>query len=483
MKELLKKYPLHTLFILTYFAIFLYAKNAHILTIDVIYRPLIISLFISTFVLFCAYFLFLKKILKAGIWSSIVLFLLSNYGFIYDYLEKLYYAGYWPFENIHRYLILFFILAFVLAYFVVRISRYYFYNLTKLLNVLIPSLIVFNLFFIIINPYYREKESKECNNKVTLQTNSPKPDVYYFILDGYANFKVLKNFYKYENDTFYNFLMSNGFYIANNSYSNYYFTYNSLTSILNMKYLDNNSFISMYDNFVFRAFKSLGYTIFTVNSGYTVSNKFLCTDVDLNKEIINDYERTILKNTILRLDDLIGIIPFFRINQQLSFIKNFDYSYKSPKFVFAHIVCPHPPYVFNRNGELKPTNSFSDKTWDPKESYIEQLAFISNEMMKIITKIFNSYKDSNIKPIIILQSDHGPFFSHKNYEIVKYCRTHILNAIFLSNKDSLYQDISSVNTFRYIFKYEFGLNIKLIKDSMPGLYELKENRNFLNLYN
>ncbi len=483
MRDWLKKYPIHTLLILPYLAFFLYAKNAHILNIEMIIRPLLFSIFVSLIVLFSAYFLFSKKLLKAGIWSSFVLFLFANYGFIYDYIEQIYYAGYWPFSNIHRYLVLSYIIIIILAYFVVRISHYYFYNLTQWLNMLIPSLILFNVLFIIVNPYYKKRNDKECNNTIILQTNRPKPDVYYFILDGFSNFNALRNFYKYENDTFHKFLIDKGFFIAKNSYANYYYTSSSLPATLNMNYLSNNSLKSIKDNLVFRVFKSLGYTIYTVNSGYTVSNQFICADIDLNKEIINDYERAILKNTIFRLDDLVGIIPYFRIKQQLSFLKNIDSSYPSPKFIFAHIVCPHPPYVFDKNGKLKPTNSFSDKTWEPKESYLEQLEYISKEMMKTTEIILNNYNNSNIKPIIIIQSDHGPYFSHKNPEIVKYCRTHILNAMFLQNKDSLYHNISAINTFRYIFKYELGLNINLIKDSMAGLEELEKNRNYINLYN
>ena len=47
------------------------------------------------------------------------------------------------------------------------------------------------------------------------------PDIYYIILDGYAHFDTLRNIYGYDNSLFYDFLEKNGFYIPDNSLSNY----------------------------------------------------------------------------------------------------------------------------------------------------------------------------------------------------------------------------------------------------------------------
>ncbi len=483
MKRWLESYPIHTFLILPYLAIFLYTKNAHVLSINMTFRPLLVSLVVSGIIFLISYFLFAKKILKAGIWSSVVLFFLANYGFIYDFLEKFYYAGYWPFSSIHRYLLLLYIIIFVVLYLFIRYSNYYFYNFTRWLNILLPTMIFFNLLFIIVNPYSKGDITKTtCQCKQTL-TPKHTPDIYYFILDGYANPKCLKKYYRHPMDSFFNALEDQGFYVAYDAFANYFFTASSLPATLNMNYLSATSFRSISNNLVFCILKSMGYTIYTVNSGYTVSNSFVCSDVDLNKEIINEYERSILKKTIFRLDDLIGLLPYFRIKQQLSFIRQFTFQSNSPKFLFAHIVCPHPPYVFDKQGLLNPTNSFADKTWEPKEAYVDQLIYISKEIYSIVQQIQARYKDSTTKPVIVIQSDHGPFIAHSDKMATKYCRTHILNAFYVSCKDSLYPNISLVNTFRYIFKYELGLPIKLLSDSIAGISELEGNPNFINLTN
>src|SRR5262249_55856944 len=65
------------------------------------------------------------------------------------------------------------------------------------------------------------------------------PDVYYIILDGYARADTLKRECQFDNSEFLEQLRSRGFYVADQSCSNYPMTFMSLASSLNMSYLDN----------------------------------------------------------------------------------------------------------------------------------------------------------------------------------------------------------------------------------------------------
>ena len=73
---------------------------------------------------------------------------------------------------------------------------------------------------------------------------------------------------------------------------------------------------------------------------------------------------------------------------------------KSPKFIFSHIVSPHPPYIFDANGQkvnsdIKLNNDFDQD----KIKYIDQLKFITKKTKELVNIILNKSK----KSIIVIQ--------------------------------------------------------------------------------
>ncbi len=149
-----------------------------------------------------------------------------------------------------------------------------------------------------------------------------------------------------------------------------------------------------------------------------------------------------------------------------------------PKFVFAHIMAPHPPYLFGENGESVPgaTLKMGGGAWKQKKDYIKQLIFVNKEVKKIVSEILTKSKDP---PIIILQADHGPAstFSRDMFwqgagwsatptENMLRERMRIFNAYYLPSggNDLLYESITPVNTFRLVFDFYFNTNCGLLVD-------------------
>ena len=66
----------------------------------------------------------------------------------------------------------------------------------------------------------------------------PLPDIYYLILDRYADGETIRASYGYDNSAFYQYLTDKGFYIARDSRTNYIKTGLSLASSLNLTPLD-----------------------------------------------------------------------------------------------------------------------------------------------------------------------------------------------------------------------------------------------------
>jgi hypothetical protein len=146
------------------------------------------------------------------------------------------------------------------------------------------------------------------------------------------------------------------------------------------------------------------------------------------------------------------------------------------KFIFAHIFSPHPPFVFDANGQspdLVDMNYFGNE-WSRKDAFISQLIFINKKIVSAVDKILN---DSEIEPIIIIQGDHGTCTTCNSLEGNSAAmgdvtekmlreRLNILNAMYLPDggTDVLYSDISPVNTFRCILNFYFGEDLNLLKD-------------------
>ncbi len=126
----------------------------------------------------------------------------------------------------------------------------------------------------------------------------------------------------------------------------------------------------------------------------------------------------------------------------------------SPKFVFAHLISPHGPYVFNADGEFIPGEN------DNEQGYIEQVKYLNSRLIPLLENIIEK---SETPPIIILQADHGGHGTQFDQDH----RMNILNAYYLpgDGAQQLYESISPVNSFRLVFDTYFGSEYGLLHDT------------------
>ncbi len=189
-------------------------------------------------------------------------------------------------------------------------------------------------------------------------------------------------------------------------------------------------------------------------------------------------ERHVLRRTVLKeFSDLVAISRI-----------------KEPTFTLAHIVCPHPPYMFDRDGSLPSLRAVAARSKDA--SYVRQLEYVTKLTMRAVDAII---ANSQTPPIIIIQSDHGspaPKFrklwanvsvgrTAKEIDDSYEDRTAILNAYYFpgANNAGLYDTISPVNSFRVLFNDYFGAHYEMLPDTtrilLPGEWGLTYNRSHL----
>jgi hypothetical protein len=319
------------------------------------------------------------------------------------------------------------------------------------------------------------------------------PDIYYIILDGYARADVLQEVYAFDNSEFTSFLEDQGFYLAGQSRTNYPQTVCSLSSSLNMTYLDDlpgqvgeatrdlSPLQAMTShNRVFARLRQEGYLIRNISSGF-----FFTEDLDVEVTEAPEYQVSALQGQLLSLTpypifaDLLGLSDPYdlhreRIRYALQHLRQRPET-ERPVFTFSHIVAPHPPFVFDAGGgEVQPVGAFSifdgDQYAGSQEDYLEgfrqQTIFVNQEIKQVITDILGN---SSRPVIIVLQSDHGPGsrLVWKDWER-SYLpeRMSILNAYYFPDGDysHLYPSITPVNSFRVILSQFFAEAYPLLAD-------------------
>lgn len=195
-----------------------------------------------------------------------------------------------------------------------------------------------------------------------------RPNIFYIILDAYANNSTLIQVYHYDNNDFLGQLRQKGFFVNESSVSNYAYTFLSLASWLNMQYLDKLSssagntsrdetllYPLISDNTVARLLKKQGYTFLHFDSGWAVSHDSAAADEIIRCTGLNEIQTVFLRTTILNplIETLILKGVRARVLCTFEQLKMIGNTHKAPYFVFAHIVSPHPPFVFEANGQCR----------------------------------------------------------------------------------------------------------------------------------
>jgi hypothetical protein len=467
-KKRLKLYPYHTFLVIPFIVLFLYVHNLGQTRPFMTFRTLWIGACV-TVVFFLLFYLLFKNRLKTGVFVTFLLFAFFQYGVLYEFIEALYYKGFWPLKNVHRYLILLYLLTFFGLGWFFKKTKYDFIRINYFLNFLVFLLIAFNLAKINFMhlPYIKDPaENKALEEKIIFRNKANAPDIYYIILDGYASNLTLDKYYNFKNDVFTNTLKKMHFSFCDSAFSNYYFTSQSLSTTLNMNYPDepDNNDERLYDNLLFKTLKENNYKIYHLYSGYAVTSDFLNKDSTIYIAGPKEFEKSLLRYTILRLDDLFGLFAYQRLTSQFKKMFELVKIKSTPKFCFMHFVAPHPPYIFTKDGKMRAKQQSAENAWESKDFYVEQLIYVNKQITKLVTEILRV----NPKAAIVIQSDHGPWLSRKTREEVFDARSKILYAYYTNPQIEIPNKTSSVNTFRYLFNGLFDAQLPILPDRYAG---------------
>jgi hypothetical protein len=332
-----------------------------------------------------------------------------------------------------------------------------------------------------------------------MSSPSDMPDIYFIVLDAYAREDNLQEFFHFDNTNFLNFLRERDFFVDSEAMANYNQTWLALSSSLNLNYVQNlfshplRETTSraplrslLHHNQVMTILKKLGYTTVCFQSGHSFTQwetaDMLTPPGESYDEFLISWLATTALVGVFSVDDQIRggqHSPYQahrdRINYTLDHLPDFV-SKEKPVFVFAHILAPHPPFVFGPSGNpIQPNRRYAigdgsefikrggDKE-EYKKNYVGELQYINHKLKQTIDRILTT---SRKPPVIILQSDHGSRM-HLDWEELDKTNLKeafsILSAVFLPPKFRTEPTVAMtpVNNFRMLFNLLFNTRFEIL---------------------
>lgn len=434
-------------------------------------------------ILTALFFLFFRMWRTAIMFSFFVSFLYIFFGAIHDWMKT------WL-DNTFLVKYIFILPAgtiiFILLAFYLRKNKPVFFKLSFYFNILLIILIAADIVLLAskINKDASEVEVVNTSSLLPCKT-CDKPDIYLIIADEYAGKKQLEDVFSFDNSEFENQLRERGFYVIDSSISNYSHTSYSMASLLEMnllKDIDTNSrsfnnhrlsLKAINDNQLLDFLKVndydlKNYSIFQVGGQLPFEKThFFKTGTDLvtGQTLLSRINRDIRFNLVTKLkyksDEQWIIEEELRANEGLfeRSMQEASAVSEKPRFVYTHLLMPHYPYYFDRNGKRNSLTLVDSEKYNPQK-YIEYLQYANKKFILLIDEILlNSEKPS----VIILMSDYGfrGDSSKRKYQFMT------LNSIYLpgGQYEGFYKGMSNVNQFRVLLNTIFDKKLPLRKDT------------------
>ena len=491
----MKRTPFYPFLIAIYSVLSLYAVNMDEIFINSIGRLMVI-LTLSTAVLLVLFYWLTRDWQKSGLYLGFFLLLFLTYGHIHTFKEVAV-GGILIFR--HKYLLPIWILFGVSGMVLIRRIKD-----LNLFTTFANTMAVVMLLFPVINIGRYVIEENAYNSTVEIQTSSPfelsvvspAPDVYFIVLDAYGRADVLQNLFGLDNSGFINELQDMGFYVVQCSQSNYARTQLSISSTLNMDYIQNLVSDLRADEVKYWAssllihsqvrniFEGLGYKTVAFYNGYPRvhwedadyflqphERSLLLVQLDAK---LTSFEEMFLNTTMFSV--IIDSQTGTRISSNPSRREADLYMLETlpkipqlvgPKFIYAHLMLPHPPFVFGPNGEEVTIGISGDGLNDVEEyqdeasriGYRDQLIYTNSRIIPVLREII---ENSPTPPIIVLESDHGPTgYGGAINRMGNFMAYYFPNRDVASLADP---SITPVNSFRLVFNEYFGGKYPLLDD-------------------
>ena len=399
------------------------------------------------------------------------------------------------------------IIMLLIIYFLIKVTR-----INYLISTYLIIIFVFNIFFILKTELTLEKGT----NETSLDSLSSKFDklnivdqnnVYLIILDAATSLDIFENIYDVDiKKEFVNKVNARGYKYVENSIASYNQTELTFASLFHLDYFitDQSPRYSETKNFYPQTlrynYENLLLIKILQKNNYNFylfgNSRNKCTikiETCFNKESINSgfIDIEILKVFFLRTP----FIPIFnkvreRIKRALKiethkenfisndaigkFIKITNKKIPRKNFFLIHNYYPHAPFIYDPNcNEKKDDEIITEKNAHRSN---KSLGYYENYLcsLKKTLKIIDYLNDNDPNAVVIIQADHGQYFSEERNIFEKM---QIFNLVKSPKEcESLVDnEIDNVNATRFLLRCGLDIDISLLKkQSYWGAYSTRD---------
>ena len=297
--------------------------------------------------------------------------------------------------------------------------------------------------------------------------NSQTPDIYLILVDAYTGTQSLEKYWQYDNSLFLDSMKKINYYEIKYAKTNYNKTIYSIATLLNSQYILTDlssinksrsdeviSYFQIKHNKAMTWLRQAGYE--TINlSFFKIQDNPPFLPFKSNY-IISHFNIFLLDKTIFsHISKILNIIwtkskntgKVQRISKPIDTFKQFVATPSpKPRFVYLHLLCPHSPFEFDKNGNLWQDNMAAQHTTE--QLYLEQLQYVNTLLFDMAKHI---EKTARRPYITLITGDHGARIFDDAAK--KQQESHTTTTLFKfpdNNYEILYDSMSTVNLFRPI---------------------------------
>lgn len=473
--------PFHPPLVAAFPVLSLYSTNQSLVPLPQLWRPLGLAV-LGGFVLWGLASLVFRNVERGAMVASALIAGIFGFGWLYGLLglegtPASFSLGVWG------------LIVAVVAFLLARKPK-----LTSVLNVLATMLVVVTVARAGMGRVQGATPPPTASTGPAAPSGTRRPDIFYIVLDGYGRTDSLKRAIRFDNAPFIAELEKRGFYVAKDSRANYCQTELSISSALNMSFipdlfpkgypsgLDRGPLAALVEeNAVVREARNQGYSVVTVGTGFPpIKLDKADLVIEGEREGISLVEAALIQMTPLSLDKEATESQFNvrarRLTYAFDALESLGGKTAQPRFVLAHILAPHPPFVFDADGKFtrqkgpygfwdgSDFNVYAGDDAYYRKGYAGQATYLNRRVLAIVDRLLAT---PGPRPVIILQGDHGSKMGLDQNDLAKTDVKEvfpILNAYLVPKEvqNRLEPGITPVNSFRILYSELFGLKLPLL---------------------